>query len=35
MIPGETLPDPRTDDSFKKFVQDNEFSRLAAEFSKQ
>jgi tetratricopeptide (TPR) repeat protein len=32
MIPGEKLPDPRTDDSFARFRENDEFKKLAAEF---
>jgi len=32
VIPGEKLPDPRTDDSFARFLKNEEFKKLAAEF---
>jgi hypothetical protein len=32
VIPGEKLPDPRTDDSFARFLTNEEFKKLAAEF---
>jgi tetratricopeptide (TPR) repeat protein len=32
VIPGEKLPDPRTDDSFGRFLKNDEFKKLAAEF---
>jgi tetratricopeptide (TPR) repeat protein len=32
MNPGEKLPDPLTDDSFKRFAKDAEFQKLAAAF---
>lgn len=32
LIPGEKLPDPMTDDSFKAFRKNDEFKKLAAEF---
>jgi hypothetical protein len=32
MNPGEKLPDPLTDDSFKRFYQNDEFKKLAGEF---
>ena len=33
MLPGETLPDPMTDDSFKGFLKNNEFLQMAKKFS--
>ncbi len=32
VIPGEKLPDPMTDDSFKAFWKNDEFKKLASEF---
>lgn len=32
MIPGEKLPDPRTDSSFRRFLDDPEFRKVAARF---
>jgi tetratricopeptide (TPR) repeat protein len=32
MNPGEALPDPMSDDSFKKFWNDEDFKKLAAQF---
>ena len=32
MNPGETLPNPLTDDSFSSFVKNDEFKKLASEF---
>jgi hypothetical protein len=32
VIPGEKLPDPRTDDSFKRFLKNDEFRKLADQF---
>jgi hypothetical protein len=32
MLKGEQLPDPRSDPSFQKYVQDPEFVKLAREF---
>lgn len=33
VIPGEVLPDPVKDDSFKRFLNNDEFKKLAAQFS--
>ncbi len=32
MIPGEKWPDPRTDDSFKRFLNNPEFMKVAESF---
>ncbi len=32
VIPGEKLPDPSADDSFKRFLKNDEFVKLAAQF---
>jgi hypothetical protein len=29
VLAGETMPDPRTDDSFKKLMKDRDFRQLA------
>jgi len=33
MIPGENLPDPRTDDSFKRFLQNEKFQKAMKEMT--
>jgi hypothetical protein len=32
MIPGERMPDPRTDSSFRPFLQDERFRKTVSEF---
>jgi hypothetical protein len=32
MIRGEKVPDPRTDSSFSRFLKNDEFKKLAAQF---
>ena len=35
VLPGETMPDPRKDDSFKKLMKDKEFHELAEKLARQ